>query len=168
MSDAEAQPDGGGADQPLVLHTQYIKDLSFENPNAPRVFAMLQQQAPRMEVAIDLSASRLQERIYEVSLKLSAHPTADNKSVFVVELDYCGLVSIGETVQQEDIEPLLFIEAPSMIFPFARRIMADVTRDGGFPPLLINPLNFTELFQQRDYQVTDAAEVAGPNSEAEA
>ena len=157
MSDAEQQAAGAVADQPLVLHTQYIKDLSFENPNAPRVFTMLQQQAPQMEVAIDVSASKLQDRIYEVALKMSANPTVEGRAVFVIELDYCGLVSIKESVQPEQVRPLLFIEAPSMIFPFARRIIADATRDGGFPPLLINPINFAELFRQKQYDVEDAA-----------
>ena len=168
MSDSEIQPDGAGADQPFVLHTQYIKDLSFENPNAPRVFTLLQQQSPRMEVGIDLSASRLQDRVYEVSLKLSAHPKANENSVFVVELEYCGLVSIGDSVPEQEIEKLLFIEAPTTIFPFARRIIADATRDGGFPPLLINPLNFTELFEQRGYAVTEAAPASSEGTEAEA
>ena len=157
MSDAEQQAAGAVADQPLVLHTQYVKDLSFENPNAPRVVTMLQQQAPQMEVAIDVSASKLQERIYEVSLKLSANPTVEGRAVFVVELEYCGLVSIKESVQPEQVRPLLFIEAPSMIFPFARRIISDATRDGGFPPLLINPINFAELFRQKQYDVADEA-----------
>ena len=168
MSDAEQQAAGAVADQPLVLHTQYIKDLSFENPNAPRVFTMLQQQAPQMEVAIDVSASKLQDRIYEVALKMSANPTVEGRAVFVIELDYCGLVSIKEGVQPEQVRPLLFIEAPSMIFPFARRIIADATRDGGFPPLLINPINFAELFRQKQYDVEDAAGGAAqaPASEA--
>ena len=168
MSDAEQQAAGAIADQPLVLHTQYIKDLSFENPNAPRVFTMLQQQAPQMEVAIDVSASKLQDRIYEVALKMSANPTVEGRAVFVIELDYCGLVSIKEGVQPEQVRPLLFIEAPSMIFPFARRIIADATRDGGFPPLLINPINFAELFRQKQYDVEDTAGVAAAADSSEA
>ena len=121
-----------------------------------------------MEVAIDVSASKLQERIYEVSLKLSANPTVEGRAVFVVELEYCGLVSFKESVQPEQVRPLLFIEAPSMIFPFARRIISDVTRDGGFPPLLINPINFAELFRQKQYDVEDAGGAAAATDSSEA
>ena len=168
MSDAENKPDGAIADQPLVVHTQYVKDLSFENPNAPRIFTFLQQKVPQMEVAIDLSAAKLQERVYEVTLKLGAHPKAEDRSVFLVELEYSGLVSVKETVQPEQIDSLVFVEAPSIIFPFARRIIADLTRDGGFPPLLINPIDFAELYRQRQYEVTDAVPAASPDAAAEA
>ncbi len=160
MSDQGANNNGnqaaGEAAQLRVL-TQYVKDLSFENPNAPQTLGPAEEQ-PTINVRVDVGVRRMSGTDFEVALKIGAEATVKDKTMFLVELDYAGLFRLTN-VPEADLEAVLVIECPRQIFPFARRILADVTRDGGFPPLMIDPIDFVSLYNQRRQQM--AQEVAG-------
>lgn len=135
---------------------QYVKDLSFENPGAP-FSASSAQAAPQIEINVDVQAQRRSEDTFEVELKLSANANLEKQPVFVVEVVYGGLFML-RNVPQESLEPFLLIEGPRLLFPFVRRIMADLTRDGGFPPLMVEPIDFAMLYRQRLAQQAQAAD----------
>jgi len=151
--------DAAGAPMMLV-NAQYVKDLSFENPNAP---ASLSQQTsePNVQIAIDVNADQIADKSFEVSLTLRAEGTSGTDPLFIVEIVYAGVFTLGE-VPDEYVPPMLYIEAPRQLFPFARAIIADAVRDGGFPPLLVQPIDFMSMYQQRVAQVqADAGEGEG-------
>lgn len=133
---------------PLVMRTLYVKDISFENPNAPEVFAAMSETPPQVGINIDVTARHMVERSFEVVLRLQVSATVRDKSAFVVELDYAGIATIDKAVARAEIEPLLLSEAPRQIFPFARATLSALTRDGGFPALVINPLDFSQFYQK--------------------
>lgn len=160
MSDETADQPTTGAPQEaegqptLVVNAQYVKDLSFENPNAPQ--SLLQQSGePNVQVGIDTSAVQLEGSTFEVTLTVRAEGTAGDTSLFLVEAAYAGIFTLGE-VPEEYVAPLLYVEAPRQLFPFARAVVAECVRDGGFPPLLIHPVDFMTLFQQRAAQQAQA------------
>lgn len=146
--------------QPQVgILAQYVKDLSFENPNAPRSFQA--QGQPQIEINVNVQARRSGEDVYEVDLKVEATAKSEGQTSFIVDLLYTGLFGL-RNVPDEALEPFLIVEAPRIIFPFARRIIADVTRDGGFPPLLLEPIDFAALYMaQRQAQMGEAGQVEG-------
>lgn len=140
--------DAGETMPPLVISTQYIKDLSFESPECPDIY-LNPVAPPKVEVRVDVTAQSLGDaRQYESSLKIEAKARSDDRLIFMVDLTYSCLSTIG-TVPPDHVQPLVLIEAPRFIFPFARAIVAGVTRDGGFKPLMINPIDFSELYRQR-------------------
>lgn len=152
-----ANPTQGGPAQPapsMRVLGQYVKDLSFENPGHPPV-----QTQPNIDLGIDVGASPHTDGngLFEVSLKLSAKALAGETTLFITELDYAGLFQL-QNVTEKQIEPMLLIECPRLLFPFARRIIAEITREGGFPPLLIDPVDFVALYQA---QYRKAAERTG-------
>lgn len=132
----------------LMIGTQYIKDLSFENPRGPEALLGL-KEAPRINVEISTAARHLGENVYESTILLRGEATADEQTVFIVELTYACVVTVNTNVPEEHVQPLLLIEAPRHLFPFARHIVATATRDGGFPPLMINPIDFAALYAQQ-------------------
>jgi len=154
-------------EQPLVIMAQYIKDFSFENPNAPGIYPTLSENAPEITVNIDVTPVRLENRLYEVVLSLRVSATSEEKVAFLVELDYAAIVNIGESIAEEALEPLLFSEAPRHLYPFARSILATVTRDAAFPPLFVNPIDF-DGFYQRNKKGALAELSRSQDSEAEA
>jgi preprotein translocase subunit SecB len=159
MSDETAAQPGPEGQQPdgqptMVVNAQYVKDLSFENPNAPSSL-MQQSGAPNIEVGIDTSAVKLEGSTFEVTLTVRAEGTSEDTNLFIVEAAYAGIFTLGE-VPEEYVAPLLYVEAPRQLFPFARAIVAECVRDGGFPPLLIHPVDFMALFQQRAAQQAEA------------
>ena len=137
---------------PLVLNIQYTKDLSFEVPGAPEIFATLREQ-PRVDIQLDVQARPLQQDsgVFEVALQVRADAKANlnnaDQTCFIAELTYCGIFTVN--VPPEQMEPVLLVECPRLLFPFARNILADVTRDGGFPPVLLAPIDFVALWQSR-------------------
>lgn len=137
----------------INVHAQYTKDLSFEAPNAPGIYAEIQNASPEINVNVDVSATPLRQPadgkpgLYEVVLDLKAECRSGTKVAFIAELTYGGLFEIA--VPEDHLHPILLIECPRLLFPFARNILADVTRDGGFPPLMLSPIDFVQLFQQR-------------------
>jgi preprotein translocase subunit SecB len=147
-------PEGGQTPDPNSLPqfgilAQYVRDLSFENPNAPASLAA--GRAPQIEVGVDVRAQNLGEERFEIELKINATAKHDDRVAFVVELSYAGLFAI-RNVPQESLQPVCLIEGPRILFPFARRVLADATRDGGFPPLLLDPIDFAALFRQMQAQ----------------
>lgn len=139
---------------PVQIHTQYVKDLSFENPNAPDTLRAGQggQTGPQMDININLDARPIEDKdiksLYEVVLTLSATAKRDKTTVFLAELQY-GIVASLENVPEDQHHPVLLIEVPRMAFPFARQILADATAAGGYPPLLLNPVDFHAMYLDR-------------------
>ena len=127
--------------------TQYIKDFSFENPNAPRSLTT-QQQQPSINIQINVGAKPLAETEFEVELKLEGKAETTGSLLFGFELTYAGVFRLLN-VPQENVHALVMIECPRLLFPFAREIIATAVRDGGFPPLLIDPIDFVGLYRQR-------------------
>ncbi len=125
---------------------QYIKDLSFENPHAPQSLAATNTR-PAIDVSVDLKAQKLQEDFYETTMHIGVKASAEGSTLFLIELAYAGLFQVSH-VPQERIEPLIMVDCPFVLFPFARRVIADVTRDGGFPPLMLDPIDFHNLYLQ--------------------
>ncbi len=155
---APASTAAGANEAPrLTILTQYIKDLSFENPNAPVIFAQLKGQ-PQIQVNVDVAASRLQDKLAEVSIRLKLEAKAEDKVAFILELDYAGLCALGGSPSAEEAERLYLVDGAQMLFPFARAILANQTRDGGFQPLLLAPLDFAQLYLQRKARAQQAAE----------
>jgi preprotein translocase subunit SecB len=132
--------------QQLIINAQYIKDLSFENPRAPQ--SLMQQAAPpSVEINIDVKAQSIGPDAYEVVLTLKASAKVQNDTLFLIELSY-GAVATVRNVPQQAMAQVVLVETPRLMFPFARNIIAETTRDGGFPPLMINPVDFTELLRR--------------------
>ena len=144
---AQATTDAGGLIPPITLTAQYVKDLSFENPDAPQSLGDL-NPPPAIKVDVDVEAQPLGGRYFEAMLHVRATAERDEKTFFVAEVSYGGVCAVAEEVDDEHIRPLVMIEGPRMLFPFARAVIADAVRDGGFPPLLINPIDFTMLYRQ--------------------
>ncbi|MDP9413446.1 MAG: protein-export chaperone SecB [Pseudomonadota bacterium] len=159
----DQQVSNGGDDSPQVgLISQYVKDLSFENPNAPAVYQW--QSQPQIEVQFNIGAQRLGDEVHEVELRIEVAARAENNIAFAVELLYAGLFAL-RNIPDEQIQPFLLAEAPRLLFPFARRVVADAIRDGGFPPLVLDPIDFGSLYMQRAAQAQ--AEASGGQASLE-
>jgi preprotein translocase subunit SecB len=126
---------------------QYLKDFSFENPNAPNSLGP-QQQAPNIAIQVNVNAKQLAATDFEVSLSIDASAGEGAGLLFKLELEYGGVFRLIN-IPQEQVHPIVMIECPRLLFPFVRQIVADATRDGGFPPLYIDPIDFVALYQQR-------------------
>ncbi len=137
---------------PLMVHTQYVKDISFENPMAPNSFRA-GLAPPKMEMNINLDARPLEDpnlkNLYEVTLKISARAMRDGQAVFIAEILYGVAVSLQESVPEGQHHPLLLIEVPRLAFPFARQILSDLTQGGGYPALLLGPVDFYSMYMSR-------------------
>jgi preprotein translocase subunit SecB len=139
----------GGQQSMLGINSQYIKDLSFEAPNGPKAFLAMQKTQPTITVNLDVQATTFQDppNAYEVTIHIKAECKVDDMVGFIAELAYAGLFTVN--VPKEHLQPVLLIECPRLLFPFARNILADVTRDGGFPPLMLGMMDFAALYQAR-------------------
>jgi preprotein translocase subunit SecB len=145
--------------QQLIFNAQYIKDLSFENPRAPQ--SLIQQTVqPSVDINVDVKAQNLGPEVFEVILTINATARAEDQPVFLVELAYGTVVTV-KNATPETLAPLILVETPRIVFPFARAIIANATRDGGFPPLMINPIDFAELLRR---QQADAQAATAPGS----
>ena len=134
--------------QPLAINAQYTKDLSFEAPSAPGIFLQMQKEAPDISINVDVRAQPFQQQnVYEVTLHVTANCKVGSVSAFVLELQYAGLFTLN--VPTESVQPALLIECPRLLFPFARNIIADVSRDGGFPPLMLGPVDFVSMYRNQ-------------------
>jgi preprotein translocase subunit SecB len=131
----------------LTILAQYTKDLSFENPGAPHSL-QARDKAPAININVNVNANPLSETDFDVVLTLNAEAKDGDKVVFAAELVYGGVFRITG-FPQEHMLPVLFIECPRLLFPFARQIISDITRNGGFPPLMIDPIDFGQMFAQR-------------------
>lgn len=155
---APADAKGNGEAPTLNVMAQYVKDLSFENPGAPKSLGP-REKAPAININVNVNANPLSETEFDVVLTLNAEAKNDQTVVFNVELVYGGVFRVAN-FPQEHMLPLLFIECPRILFPFARQIVADATRNGGFPPLLIDPIDFAQMFQQRMAEEKTKSEVS--------
>jgi preprotein translocase subunit SecB len=135
------------AGAPLVILGQFIKDLSFEVPGAPEIFSKM-KDSPEIPISVDVNARRLQDNMFEVTLHFNVEATLGSEAAFILELVYGAVVQINPQ-EPDHAQPLLLIEAPRTMFPFARNLIADITRDGGFPPLMLQPIDFVQMFRQR-------------------
>ena len=149
---------GNGLDDgPAIgLISQYVKDLSFENPNAPACYQWT--SAPQVDVQFNIGTNQVADDVYESTIKIditSKHPEGDS---FIIDLSYAGLFGI-RNVPEDQIQAFMMAEAPRMLFPFARRIIADTSRDGGFMPLMLDPIDFHGLFLAQQQQASDMANV---------
>ena len=148
--------EGNGGPQPQAMPQigvlgQYVKDLSFENPNAPQSLTG-SQQPPQINIQINVSANPLSETDIEVQLKLEGKANNGDNVLFSFELDFAGVFRI-QNVPQESLNAVVLIECPRLLFPFAREIIATAVRNGGFPPLLLDPVDFVALYRQKLEQV---------------
>ena len=141
--EALGQAEGPG----IRILAQFVRDLSFENPRVPETLRGGAPQ-PQIDLGIEMNARAREDGYFEVDLKLSAKAQRDDGPVFMVELLYGGVFQIAG-VEQEDMEPVLLIECPRYLFPFARRIIADITSEGGYPPFLLDPIDFAGVYQAR-------------------
>lgn len=133
---------------PMLVQAQYIKDLSFENPRAPQSFTESRTGQPTVDINVDVGARPLQEKTYEVVLAIRSEAKVTAGPLFVCEVQYAGLFTVGE-VPEEAIEPMLLIQAPMLLFPFARAIIASSVREGGFAALMVQPIDFAQLYRQK-------------------
>ena len=141
------QQTNGADNQPQAgIISQYVKDLSFENPNAPAVFQW--QTQPKIEVDFNIGTGQLAEEVHEVVLRVEVRATADGQTAFAVDLLYAGVVAM-RNVPEDQVQAFLLAETPRILFPFARQIVSQTVQEGGFPPLLLEPIDFHGLFLQR-------------------
>jgi len=158
---------GNGADtQPVAgIISQYVKDLSVENPKAPESFQWRDQ--PEMDVQFNIGANKVNEEITEVELKITATSKTPQGTAYIVDLSYCGLVGM-RNMAEDQVHAFTYAEAPRILFPFARRIIADAVRDAGFPPLLLDPIDFNGLYiQQLQQKRAQEAAAAGQAPEGD-
>jgi preprotein translocase subunit SecB len=137
-----------GAEGPRMnILSQYVKDFSFENPDGPRVIQN-RDQGSRINVGINVTSNRLQSGDWEIAIKFDCTAKDGERTMFAIELLYCGIARFTN-VPDNQIEPLSMIEVPRLLFPFARQILADATRNGGFLPLMLDPVDFANMYRQR-------------------
>jgi preprotein translocase subunit SecB len=144
--DSSTQGNGSGQDEngpQVATLAQYIKDLSVENPSAPQVFQW--QEQPSLDVQFHLNAEKVADDVHEVGLKIEVAARSDNGVHFVVDLSYAGLFGL-RNIPEDALGPVLLVEAPRLLFPFARQIIADAVTNTGFPPLLLDPIDFTAAY----------------------
>ncbi len=150
------EPLANGADTTPAagLISQYVKDFSFENPNAPAIYQ--NPTPPAIDVQFNIASAQVGEDVYEIVLRIEVKAEAEGTVAFLVDLSYAGLFGL-RNFPLEHLQPFLLAEAPRLIFPFARRVLADAVRDGGFPPLLLEPIDFGAVFLQQQ----EAGEASG-------
>ena len=152
---AETPTSDADARASLALRAQYTKDLSFENPRAPGSIFNL-TEAPQLEVNVNLGAQRLEAEIFELSIHISARAVADKTTVFLIDLVYAGILEV-KGVAEEALEQIVFVQGAFLLFPYARRVVSDLSRDGGFPPLQLEPIDFYAMYVEQRGKKTATA-----------
>jgi preprotein translocase subunit SecB len=146
-------PESGEMPPPLApvrIMGQYIKDFSFEVPGAPEIYTLMQTQSPEIPIALDVAARNIGGSAFEVSMTIHIEANLPDRKAFILELVYCAAVDVNrEVVAEEHVHPLLMIEIPRQMFPFARQIVADATNHGGFPPMMLQMMDFALLYRQK-------------------
>ncbi|MDP4026419.1 protein-export chaperone SecB [Methylobacterium sp. NEAU 140] len=153
MADSPAANGNGGGmpqgDAPTInALAQYVKDLSFENPNAPRSLQPKEGQGPQINIQVNVNAQQLSETDFEVELTLDGGAKMQNETLFAFDVKYAGVFRMLN-IPQDQLHPAVMIECPRLLFPFARQIVAESVRNGGFPPLYIDPIDFVGLYRQK-------------------
>lgn len=131
---------------PLAVHHQYIKDLSLEIPHAPEVFKNNSGE-PAIKIGVDINARHLEENLFNVELVFHIEGDAKEQKLFILEMTYCGIAALN--VPEEHVEPVLMIEVPHMLFPYARQAISNIMGSGGLPPLMLNPIDFVSMYKAR-------------------
>ena len=153
MSDTSATGPGGAAQAgaaPLRFRGQYVRDMSFEVPHAPEIFTELRQSAPDIPITIEPSVRHLSANLYEVTVTASVEAKSGSRVAFILEVAYSGVVELDEKqIPQEHIHPVLMIEVPRYLFPFVRQLVSDATVGGGFPPLMLQMVDFADLYRRQ-------------------
>ena len=146
--DSDTQGAANGADnQPAAgIISQYVKDMSVENPNAPACYQW--QEGPQLDVQFNIAAENVEGEVHEVELKIAVKATTGEGTAYLVELSYCGLIGM-RNLPEEQQHAFLYAEAPRILFPFARRVIADAVRDAGFAPLMLEPIDFNGIYLQQ-------------------
>lgn len=160
--DSGVQANGADTGPAIGLLSQYVKDLSFENPNAPACYQWTSQ--PQVDVQFNIGSDIVGDNVHETSLKIDIEAKHPEGRGFVIDLTYAGLFGV-RNVPEEQVKAFMLAEAPALLFPFARRVIADAVRDGGFMPLLLDPIDFRGLFLAQ--QAQQMAEQDGGLAEAE-
>ena len=145
----------------LAVNLQYIKDLSFENPNIGKLIAK-PGEAPNIKLEINVAARRVQADLYESAIDFKAIASNTEGTIYDFELVYSGLFQI-KNIPEQALEPFLLINCPTLTFPFLRRLVADITREGGFPPLMLDPIDFGQLFMRRKQELAAGSASGKPN-----
>lgn len=162
MADGDKEKTSGGAasGEPTGIQIQvigqYIKDLSFENPNVGKI-TVKQGESPGVALEVNVEAQRMQADVFESAIQFTAKATHSGGTIYVLEILYGGLFRL-QNVPPQAMEPFLLVNCPALLFPFLRRIVADVTRDGGYPPLWLDPFDFGALFMRRQQELAKTAE----------
>lgn len=151
MSEA-APPEAAGGEipqSPIRMHGQYVKDMSFEVPNAPDVFREIHQTQPEIQISLDTGVRNLQGNTFEVTLSVQVDATVNGKKAFILELAYCSFVEFAPNMPEEHKHPVLLIEVPRQMFPFVRHLVSITTGQGGFPPMMLDMIDFAGLYRSR-------------------
>ncbi len=157
------QPNGEDTSPAIGLISQYVKDLSFENPNAPACYQWPSQ--PQVDVQFNIGSSVVGDNVHETAIKIDISATHPEGQSFVIDLTYAGLFGV-RNVPDDQVQAFMLAEAPALLFPFARRVIADAVRDGGFLPLLLDPIDFRALFLSQQQQHQAAADMDQPAGNA--
>ncbi len=160
---ADTQEQKQGPQYPFYVHDQYIKDLSFENPNFLMKYSDSEKQ-PQVSVNVESNVAKINDSNYEVSMKVQVKSEIDGTSIFVLELDYGSLVSVDPTLNSDILETVLLVHCPFLMFPFVREIVSSVTRSGGYPPLLIEPIDFASLYMEKKKATQAGVENVSPSA----
>ena len=139
----------------LAVLAQFIKDLSFESPNAPQVLQGPGEN-PQLQINVNVQATKRSEEAYQVDLQFEAQAKSDDGVIYNIEIVYAGMFRLTN-IPEDLLQAVLFVDCPTILFPFLRRIVADLTQDGGFPPLLMDPMDFAALYRQNASQVAEEA-----------
>ena len=154
ITGTEPLPTGADTTPAAGLISQSVKDRSFENPNAPAIFQI--QAAPQIDVQFNIGTAQVGEEVHEVVLRVEVRAETEGQVAFIVELTYAGIFGL-RNIPEEHVQPFLLAEAPRLLFPFARRVLADAVRDGGFQPLLLEPIDFAAIYMQQSEARDQAA-----------
>ncbi len=151
----------------MVIHTQYVKDLSFESPNSPKVFSSNESGEPKIDITVSASTNPMeQKRVYEVVLNVNATAKRDDETMFVAEVAYAAIVSMNKDVDEKFDHPMAMIEGPRHIFPYARQAIGELTRNGGFAPVNLQTIDFARVYQQGMANRNQAAGDANDGTDA--
>ena len=148
-------PNGQDTDPAAGIISQYVKDLSVENPNAPHSYQW--QDAPQLDVQFNIQSTPLDNEVHEVELKINMTAKTQSGTAYIIELSYGGLIGM-RGLAPEQMHAFTYAEAPRILFPFARRIIADAVRDAGYPPVMLEPIDFNGLYLQQLAQAQQTAE----------
>ncbi|HZV98356.1 MAG TPA: protein-export chaperone SecB [Methylophilaceae bacterium] len=151
----EQQATEGQDQQPgFGIEKIYVKDLSLEIPHAPQIF--IQREAPQVGIELSNSATMLEDGVFEVVITITVTSKIEDKTVFLVEVAQAGIFQV-RNIPQENLEPIISVTCPNILFPYARQTVSDLVTRAGFPPVLLNPINFEALYAQQKQQAEDAA-----------